>query len=251
MDDQRRHPPRCTDPAQGRALESYLERTLDPGQEEAFEEHFFSCPACREELRLDQALPAALRGVGSAPQGSRTWLAVVGLAAAAMLAFTSYLGFVELPRVRERLGLLGREMSTMTASLDQLKLGQQGGQWSGPVSLVVLTGPARTDRDGTRTLEVRPDQPFVPLAVVPSIPPAARPLDRLLFQIREGSGRTVWEAGLTASEVDRVLAAERVVTFLIPAGALPQGDYTFVVVASEGAADRPIWQDSFYVTRAE
>jgi hypothetical protein len=247
MSDQKNHPPRCTDPAQGIALEAYLERTLSPEQQDAFEEHYFSCPACREELRLWQALPAALQSVGAARRSRRNWLAIGGLtaAAAAMLVANCYLGFVELPRMRERL-------ADMTASLDQMKMGQQATPWSGPVSLVVLTGPLRSSGgDETPTIEVKPGQPAVPIGLTPVLSPEAKPQDRLLFQIREATGKQVWELGMTVSEVKRALGAGRVVTFLIPAGSLAAGDYNLVVYAGDDATAPLTWKDSFRVTKAE
>lgn len=54
-------PQGCLDPARGRLLERYLDGELSEAERDRFEEHFFACPACLEELRLRQALPEALQ----------------------------------------------------------------------------------------------------------------------------------------------------------------------------------------------
>jgi hypothetical protein len=223
---------------------------LSPEQEAAFEEHFIKCPACLQEIRLQQALPAALHETLAARRGSKKWLIAAAVGAAALLGYTSYLGFVELPNVRARASAVSDDLGSMRTKLDELRIYQEGSRWTGPVSLVFLTGPARGSEARPPIIEVRSGQPFIPLAVVPVLPQAAKPEDRFLFQVRGAEGKTDWELGMSASEINRDLEVAKVVTFLIPALNLSEGRHELVVLRTPGSSSEPVWQTSFQVKTA-
>jgi len=250
MSEQERHLPGCIDPAQGSALEAYLERRLDPDQEGDFEDHFSRCPACLEEIRLRQALPAALRETRAGRHGPARWLIAVGAIAAILLVYTSYLGFVELPNVRGRVAALSDNPASMKTTLDELKVYNEESRWTGTVSVVFLTGPARGGQAAPATINIRPGQPFVPLAVVPVLPQAAKPEVRFLFQIRDAGGKTDWELEMNAAEIIRDLEAAKVVTFLIPTRNLPDGRHELMLLGAAGPTSEPVWRTSFQVKTA-
>jgi hypothetical protein len=243
--------PGCSDPGKGAVLESYLEHRLAPEEEAEFEDHYFRCAACLEELRLRQTLPAALRGVDSARRHRQIWLSFAGAAAAALLVYTSYLGFVELPAVTVHAGELKNEVSDLKTSLLELNSYRDARRWTGPVSLVVLTGPARAAGAEAATVRLVAGQPFVPLAVVPSLPPAVKPGDQFTFQIRDAGGEIAWSSSMTGQEIARVLAADRLVTFLIPAEGLMQGEHKFTLVHAADQSAKPAWETAFRVETAK
>jgi TolA-binding protein len=80
----------CNSVAREEILESYLAGSLDEQDREAFEEHYFECARCFDELRTLQAirnaLPTVTTEVENSTSGSLTrWLPALGLAAAAGL----------------------------------------------------------------------------------------------------------------------------------------------------------------------
>jgi hypothetical protein len=46
-----------------RAAERYVARELPPAERDAFEQHFFDCPECAQEVQFEQAFAANLRAV--------------------------------------------------------------------------------------------------------------------------------------------------------------------------------------------
>ncbi len=244
-------PAGCIDPVKGGALEDYLQRRLDPEQEEAFEDHYFRCPSCLEEIELRQALPTALReaGVGRRRQGR--WLAVASLAAGALLAYSSYLGFVELPKVQHRVGSLAGEVQELRGVVNDLEAYRERSRWSGAVTLVVLTGPARAERSEVATVTVRPGQPFVPLSAVPFLPTSADSQERYLFQIRGPNGGAVWQLEMHASEIRREPGTAPMVTFLVPAQVFTEGTHHLIQVATSARTSDPLWQDSFRIRMSQ
>src|SRR5215813_4946344 len=96
-------------------IERYVRNQLAPEERQAFEEHFFSCDACFEKLQATEWFvagirDAAARGVLSAALPSwRTaswWIpafAAAALAALLLAVGTSWLYFVQLPKLRGQL----------------------------------------------------------------------------------------------------------------------------------------------------
>jgi hypothetical protein len=177
-------------------------------------------------------------------------LIAVGAAAAVLLVYPSYLGFVELPNVRGRVAALSDDLARTRSTLDELKVYNEESRWTGPVTLVFLTGPARGVQSAPVKINVRPGQPFVPLATVPALPQAAKPEDRFLFQIRDAGGKIEWELEMNASEIILDLEAAKVVTFLIPARNLPEGRHELVLLGAAGPSSEPVWRTSFQVKTA-
>lgn len=69
--------------------ELYLSGDLPAGEAEAFEEHFFDCEECQQDLAAARRIRLGLRGAGAAnkPRTEQRWLwAGAGAAAALLLA---------------------------------------------------------------------------------------------------------------------------------------------------------------------
>ena len=247
MSEQRRSVPGCTDPERGSALEGYLERRLDPDEEEAFEAHFYDCAACLEELRLRQALPAALQEVRSGQQGVPRWIAPVGAVAAALIVYTSYLGFVELPSAKGKIGSLTNELTGLKSSVQELNAFRDASRWTGQVSMAILKGVKRGGTIKPEIVRVIPGQPFVPLGAMAPVPDTAKPDDRYALQIRGAEDVSIWEMEMKASQIKQAVDADGVVSFLIPSDKLVAGDYHLVVVAAGGDPGKPLWQAFFTV----
>jgi hypothetical protein len=95
---------------ESRACEKYLLGELAPEVRDAYEEHYFSCPACVDELRAAAELFGASRVIFSeAPErtaarpGWLGWLKPVVLvpAFASLLAVVGYQSFVVIPRWKQ------------------------------------------------------------------------------------------------------------------------------------------------------
>jgi anti-sigma factor RsiW len=89
----------CQDVARDELAERYVAGQLDEAQQEAFEQHFFQCPRCTEDVGLLQDLRAALV-CGSTPAlGAPRRAAVAGpatwrwLAVAAVFVLVAALGW--------------------------------------------------------------------------------------------------------------------------------------------------------------
>jgi hypothetical protein len=247
MSEQRQAVPGCSDPERGSHLEAYLEHALAPEEEGRFEDHYFRCAACLDEIRLRQALPAALHEASSGRRRAQLWFASAGAAAAVLLVYTSYLGFVELPGVARQEGVLRDEVSELKTSLQGLNANRDPRRWTGPVSFVVLTGPARAAGARPARVRLHAGQPFIPLGAVPALPPAVMPGDRFTFQISAAGGEVAWALDMTAQEITQALEADRIVTFLIPAASLAEGEYRVALLPGGGRTAKPSWETVFRV----
>lgn len=136
--------------ARAAAVEKYLLGELPDPQREAFEEHFFSCPECAEQMRLGAVFQANARAVlkdaGSleaiAPERRRPWfgwnfrpaLAMAGGAALAVLA--GYQNLILIPQLRHPSAggaaftvIAAAPVSGVRAAAD-LSFSRQAGQFS-------------------------------------------------------------------------------------------------------------------------
>ena len=81
----------CDRAAREEVFESYLADRLSEGDRAAFEEHYFECPRCFDELQTLQAIREELRSHGAEFEGNAartvpSWAPAAGLAAAVVLA---------------------------------------------------------------------------------------------------------------------------------------------------------------------
>jgi len=137
----------------------------------------------------------------------------------------------------------------MRTTIDELKVYQEESPGDGTVSLVFLTGPARGGQAAPATINIRPGQPFVPLAVVPVLPQGRQAGRSFLFQIRDAGERPTG-AEMNAYESFAISEAAKVVTFLIPARNLPEGRHELVLLGAAGPTSEPVCVTSFQVKTA-
>jgi hypothetical protein len=104
-----------TEAVESQASEKYLLGELSAELREEYEEHYFSCAECSDELRAAAELLAAGRRISSAaparepdyvrpPRGWFPWMnpLVVGPALAALLLVIAYQNLVSIPRYRKQ-----------------------------------------------------------------------------------------------------------------------------------------------------
>ena len=198
------------------AADKYLLGELSPSERDAFEQHFFECPECAEDIRLgfhfkdnanavfrEEARPAAYR------PARRDWFAwirpIVMAPVAACLAialFSGYQNAVEIPALRARVSRLERPQVLS--------------------SNVVLAPSARAS---VPSIAVSSAEQFfsLSLAVV-----ASRPAERYQCELRPESGRTIWTVPVPRLDPDANL------TLLIPTSEVPDGYYDAVILAVTG-----------------
>ncbi len=96
------------------AAERYVARELSPEDKDAFEEHFFDCPKCAEEVRLEMTFAANLRAALSEPAPApslpslwrkwREWFQThpaLAFSFAGNLAWAAAFAFILLPGARD------------------------------------------------------------------------------------------------------------------------------------------------------
>ncbi len=90
MSEQFQAPRDCRDPQLGVFLEGYLDRSLSEADRDAFEEHYFDCPACLAQVRMHGLIRRAVASgpasaSGSAPSASAIPVRFKGMWAAALV----------------------------------------------------------------------------------------------------------------------------------------------------------------------
>ncbi len=221
------------------ATEGYLLGTLDEEQREAFEEHFFGCLECAEDVRAGVAVVAVARTLPDAPtpvievaptpvievaptqvtevatsraasRAQRRWfrspqvrsyaMAVGGLAAG--LCIAAYQGFVVIPRLEDQVQRADT-LQTMPSYFLSLSRGE-----------ATVVAVSADDRQVALTLSRSWDRP----------PSAYR------VELQDASGRTVFGETLRS----RLAAEGDELEVLLPVRQLPAGSYVLVV---EGVDD--------------
>ena len=120
-----------------RSAEKYLIGDLRPRAREAFEQHFFECEECAEEVRMGFQFRENLKAVfreepatvyqPAPPSRVRGWFAWMNLAAwgpkaamAAVAALCVYQNAVQIPALKTRMGFLERPAVLSPTSLSAL-----------------------------------------------------------------------------------------------------------------------------------
>jgi Putative zinc-finger len=152
-------------------IERYIRNQLAPEERQAFEEHFFSCEECFEKVQATERFIAGVRdaagrgllGIGlpeAAP--ARKWAAwVVPSMAASILAavilalMSSWLAFIQLPKLRQQLDKTSADLRLQQG--EQATLEKQiaaENQAEGNLPLVML--------QATRDVQAAPNEVVVP-----------------------------------------------------------------------------------------
>ena len=194
------------------AAERYFLDELDERQHEEFEEHFFSCPECAEDVRSMAAVLAGAAAVATPRAGTgpsplaapparrrprdRAVLWALAGSVAALLVLALYQGLAVIPRLEHE----AREAAALRAV---------------PSYFLALS------RSDPPTVAVAPSDRYVALVLSQSSDPHAR----YRCALRDGAGRTLLTAVLEAQAPDEELQ------LLLPLRGLSPGPY---VLALEG-----------------
>jgi len=194
------------------AAERYLLEELPPALREEFEEHYFSCPVCAEEVRFgfqfsrnlnavfqDQAPPLDFRRRRTMREGWLRWAPIA--AGLAIAAFSGYQNTIQIPALRARTG--GFEARIFSP---------------------LILAPASRAETPTFAISTGSDLQFS-LA-----PGAVRVGGHYECQLRSSSGAVIWQLPI------EVLDPEANLTLVIPAGRLSSGRYE-VMLLSGGPRD--------------
>ncbi|MEZ5398420.1 MAG: hypothetical protein R2729_02055 [Bryobacteraceae bacterium] len=211
------------DAEQRELAELYVQRKLSSADSEAFEEHYFSCDACFEEVQSLENMRAAVRdavrtgAIEEAGENRWTWLAP--LAAAVVLAIgAGYLMLVREPGLRARYEseLADARSAARAATSRAEDLERQAASRPAPTAsmlpLLVLEA-ARSD-DGSNRLQAPAGAPHVALWMEP--PPTARGPFRVVVSL---GATVVAELGGLA------LNAQGAVAISLPASQQRPGEY--------------------------
>ena len=204
------------------AVEKYLLRELPPAQREEYEEHYFDCPLCAEELRATVAFMESTRQVfrEEAPQvadvkerapsagGWFAWLrpAFAVPVFAALLLFIGYQNGVTIPQLKH---------STSSQSAQIIS------------TSVDLAGSVRGGSDSGATLtrvSVHPGEGF--LLNFDFTP--ARTFGSYTFQLQDESGRSILQGALGGENTNQAV-------HLPVRGVGRPGKYNLVFFAGENA----------------
>jgi hypothetical protein len=197
------------------ASERYLLEEMSELERHAFEEHFFSCADCAEDVRAADLMRAGARDAGRSepipfvPRQPRRWVTAVPWAAAASLALV--VGYQAISRPTE----------------------------GGPYALEPVT--LRPTARGTDTvLRLRADDPVAGLAIDANPPAGAR---EWLYELRDAGGRQV------AAGRAPVAAPGTPLLLVVPAPTLSSsGPYVLSLRDREGA---PTIEYRFQVDRVQ
>jgi hypothetical protein len=220
-------------------VERYLLDELSPLDRDAFEEHFFGCPDCAEELRLTAAFLSAakseLRPGAELPRvsnalpkpGRRAWFeflwrpAFLSPVAALLLMVVVYQNVVVYPQSRTEIARLSRPETLTTVSL--IGDGSRGG-----------TTPSATVSPGAAVL-------------LTFDVPAAERYASYAAELQNPAGTTLWSVPVSADQARDTVAVR------IPAGRWEPGNYTLVIqgYASPGVPATLLTRYKFSIHRPD
>jgi Putative zinc-finger len=195
------------------AAEKYLLGELSKEQREEYEEHYFSCAECAEELKTTVVFAEGTRQVfrdegqetiaaqqkGRAKNGWFAWLrpAVAIPVFAALLLVIGYQNILTIPGLKEA--------NSRAAAVRVVQ------------SFSLLS--VRAAGAGSMTIRVRPDEGY---GLEVDIPPTSSAAG-YVCQVQDEAGQTRVTLMVSADE------AKRTVHVNVPGGSLPAGKYAFVV----------------------
>jgi hypothetical protein len=202
------------------AAEKYVLGELSQQLREEYEEHYFDCRECAEELKATVAFVDSARGIlrqmpagsearTSAPRttGWLAWLrpAFAVPAFAALLLVVAYQNFVSIPKLQRNAA--------------------SNGQSADFVSLI----GANSRGEGAKSFAIHPDRPTILEVDIPTSENAAR----YECQLQDASGHVVYEQKITAAD------ARRTVHLIVPASQWRPGTYTLTVLGEQPGQGSP------------
>ena len=202
------------------AAEKYLLGELPKAQREEYEEHYFDCPACAEELKTTVAFMESARQVARekspetsdatrlvlAPAGWFGWLrpAFAIPVFAALALFIAYQNVITIP------GLKQTSSHALSAHIAQ--------------SFSLISVGSRGEGSSSLTISVGPKEDFGLDVDMPG-----NSASGYLCEVQDQTGKVVFTLLVSAE------AAKRSVHVNVPGGSLPPGQYNFVIFAGQSA----------------
>jgi anti-sigma factor RsiW len=200
------------------AVESYLFGELPPAERDEFEEHFFECPRCANDVRAAFRLRENAAAVFRAESQRKFRFRVPSWAAmAACLAIALLTGYQTVLHQQRSLALVEAP----------------------PTGAPTVLAPS--SRSAVPSVAIPAHAAFLPLSLAPGAPRGA---GRLEYRLRNESGATIWQAPAPPAGPDDNLTA------LVPAAALHKATYDLEVVEISGSGARDVDHYHFAV-RAE
>lgn len=205
------------------AAEKYLLGELPMEQHAAFEEHYFDCPVCAEEMKAAVAFMESARQTAReevlqtidekrlvpVPAKTGGWLAwlrpaFVVPAFAALLLVIGYQNGVTIPGLKQ--GASQNASARIFNSFSFMEVGARG--------------------EGGLTIKVRPNDEF---ALEVDFPPVAS-AGSYIGQIQDADGRTKFSLPVSLEQ------AKSTVHVGVPGGSLKAGNYNFVILAVDASS---------------
>jgi hypothetical protein len=204
------------------AAEKYILGELSPELREQYEEHYFECEECASDLKAAAAFTDNARELfrKERSQGQKVqvavgswfgWLrpAIAAPMLAALLLIVCYESFVTIPKLQR-----GTAAPTTVQN----------------ANFVSLIG-ANSRAEGAKTFQIHRDRP----AILEVDVPASGEFASYLCQLRDASGRTIYEDRVSAAD------AKSTVHLILPKGALEPGEYSVAIIglgSSSNASSR-------------
>jgi Putative zinc-finger len=189
------------------AAEKYILGELSPELREEYEEHYFECEECASDVKAAAAFGDSARELFRKRQKERVQIAgwfgwlrpvIAAPALAALLLVVCYQSFVTIPKLQR-----GAVARTTAQNADF-------------VSLIGTNSRA----EGAKTFQIHRDRP----AILEVDVPASREFASYLCQLRDASGRTIYESRVSAAD------AKSTVHLILPEGAVEPGEYSLAVI---------------------
>jgi len=197
------------------AAEKYVLGELSPQLRDEYEEHYFECQECAEELKTTVAFVDSARGVLQAEVPVRTeaesvqprkagWLAWLRPAVAvpvfaALLLVVGYQNLVTIPRLQHGVSVSGQD-----------------------ADFVSLIG-ANSRSEGLKVYQIHRDKP----AILELDIPTSEGFGGYDCQLQDASERVVYQQRVSAAD------AKRTVHLIVPTGHLQAGNYTVTVLGEK------------------
>jgi hypothetical protein len=205
------------------AAEKYLLGELSKEQREGYEEHYFDCPTCAEELRMTVAFMESARqvaqeevpelaaaGLERHPFGSRGWFDALLKPAfaipvfAALLLIIGYQNGVTIPGLKQS--------SSHVATAEVVK------------SFSLMSVGSRGEGSASLSIAVSPKEDFGLDVDMPG-----NSASGYLCEIQDDSGKVLFTLPVSAE------AAKQSVHINIPGGSLKPGKYTFAIITGQAS----------------
>jgi anti-sigma factor RsiW len=211
----------------------YLLGELRPAERDAFEQHYFKCRECADEVRLGAYFrenareefrqEARARFVPARTKGARDWFAwmrpamLAPMAAGlALMIGSGYQNAVVIPALRGRLGAYERPQAVASTVL------------------------APASRSATPVITIDRSAPFFQLSLAPG---GAAPAASLRCELRSESGKSLATVPVSQLEPDAIVA------LFIPTAIVSDGYYKVVLFGMDGGAATELDQYVFEVRR--